>query len=158
MDKRQKRAPQRRKPISPVSVGRWEQAKKAYAFFVRKEVQGEAFTLQEVERRTGYTPGTIKGHRSKRWWWFLQRGEDGTYTVQGLRERGLFYFINTHRQKSLPPEPAETIRVEVPVYVEVPLPISGKRLALFLALAFIALTLYYKPRKITHLYWWAYLC
>ncbi len=73
-------------------------AERAYTFFVEAERNRRSFTLEELAEETGYTVGTAKIYVTKKWWWFVKKGQ-GTYSVEGFLGHPLPQFLEALQQK-----------------------------------------------------------
>jgi hypothetical protein len=79
---------------------RWRLVKKTYAFLRQAEQDQRPFTLQELQRETGYSLETIRAYQTKLWRTFLAKHPSGGWLCQGLCPWEAF--AKLHQQKRSP--------------------------------------------------------
>lgn len=89
-------------------------AERAYIFFGEAERNRRTFTLEELAEETGYTVGTAKIYVTKKWWWFVKKGQ-GTYFVEGFVGHPLPQFLEALQQKIAEPEQVPGLPVPMTV-------------------------------------------
>jgi Protein of unknown function (DUF3644) len=79
-------------------MGKYDQVDKAYNFLVKKEINGESFTLDELANFTGWKRSTCKTYPSKRWNQYVDN--DGElFTSIGIKSLKKEDFRKVHSQK-----------------------------------------------------------
>lgn len=94
-----------------------EMAARAYDYFRRAEREGRVLTIEAICRYTGYKPGTLRSHISKKYSKSFLHGDNTTgYTVSGLIETMTkAEFVKMHRQivdRVVPPAPTSPLFVK----------------------------------------------
>lgn len=79
---------------------RWRYVKKTYAFLRQAEQDQRPFSLQELQRETGYSLETIRAYQTKLWRSFLAKHPSGGWLCQGLCPWEAF--AKLHQQKRSP--------------------------------------------------------
>jgi hypothetical protein len=76
-----------------------DKTKRAYHFFLEAEQAKRGFTLEEVAAVSGWSLGTTRTYRTKKWHFFIQE-LDGVFTCPGITNISEDAFIRIHAQRT----------------------------------------------------------
>ena len=96
------------------------QARRAYQFLRTSEQAKRTFPsrvilVEAICKETDYSPETAKAYIKKRWAAFCHRGNDGTYSIQGIEECGEEAFVQLHCQIHFPSPKQVAEQIPVPL-------------------------------------------
>src|SRR5215213_6158714 len=76
-----------------------DKTKRAYQFFLESDRANRVFTLEEVAAVSGWSLGTTRTYRTKKWHFFIQALEEGL-TCPGIKNISEDAFIRIHAQRT----------------------------------------------------------
>lgn len=79
-------------------LSRYDKVDLAYEFLLQKEISGNAFSIEELAKNTGWKFESCRTYISKRWFQFLTKIDNGKYVTQGIQSIGKENFRHIHSQ------------------------------------------------------------